>query len=228
MIQLVDKALEQFLRADVPLPERAADISFQPPDRTWGAGLTRPTVNVFLWDVSPAAGFSSTGIQQRVSPAGAVQRRPGVPVMEMHYLITAWASELRDEHQLLGNVMQCILAHPDLPADFVPSELAGNKWSLSLAGGDRRVPGEFWSALGGTLKPGLQIALAIPVEAFAWKEAAAPAEQVAVNVTEMNRSARNEPAADQAARKATLSRRRHNGALLMEGRPARSDGPDKG
>lgn len=46
MLHLLDASLETFLRLTVPLPEREIDISFEAPDRDWGARVTRPTVDV--------------------------------------------------------------------------------------------------------------------------------------------------------------------------------------
>lgn len=270
MIHFVDKTLEQFLRRETPLPERAADISFEPPDKTWGAGITRPTLNAFLWDVSRAQSRSSAGMQQRVSPdTGGVERRQATPIVALHYLVTAWATELRDEHQLLGTVLECVLANPSVPADLIPENLAGGTWSLSLATDDRRLPNEFWSALGGSLKPGLQVQVTLPVEVFAWKATAAEAEQVSLTVvgkdhgsagerdsgagtgagaggdgdrdtvraagrdsragglaqsgTTQSGTTQGHPALEE---QAAFTRRRVNGALVMEGRGARPQEAD--
>ncbi len=162
MIQLLDRALEEFLRARVPLSTHAVDISFQAPDKTWGAALSRPTVNVFLWDVASHSGYLKTGMQQRVNPAGSIERRPLNPVVDLGYLVTAWATERRDEHELLGSVLRCVLAHHVLPDEFVPDQFNGARCGLSLAPADRRMPGDFWSALEGRLRPGLQAQLAVP------------------------------------------------------------------
>ena len=51
MLNLLDESLEEFLRAVVPLPKREVDISFDAPDKDWSARVSRPTINVYLWDV---------------------------------------------------------------------------------------------------------------------------------------------------------------------------------
>ena len=50
MLHLLDETLEAFLRAEVPLPARQVDVSFAAPDSEWGAAVTKPTVNLFLWE----------------------------------------------------------------------------------------------------------------------------------------------------------------------------------
>ena len=226
MIQVVDRALEDFLRVGVPLSSHAVDVSFQAPDKTWGAALTRPTVNVFLWDVARNAGYMKTGMEQRRNDVGDIQRRPATPVVDLGYLITAWATERRDEHELLGSVLECVLAHAVLPEDCLPDRLAGARCGLSLAPSDRRVPGDFWSALEGRLRPGLQLQVALPVEVFEWQATATPADQLDLTTQPRPRVA---PAGGGAKTGAgagqgegtsdvELTRRRKNGALVMEGR----------
>jgi hypothetical protein len=232
VIQVVDRALEDFLRVRVPLEAHAVDVSFQAPDKTWGAALTRPTVNVFLWDVAKHAGFTKAGLEQRVNAAGEIERRLSNPVVDLGYLITAWATERRDEHELLGSVLACVLANDTLPDDFLPERLAGARCGLALASADRRVPGDFWSALDGRLKPGLQLQVALPVEVFVWQGTAVPAQEIDVRIRPVRKPTRrggtpgageggHTGAKHEGAGGAELTRRRRNGALVMEGRAPR-------
>lgn len=216
MIQLVDRAVEQFLRQAVPLPENAVDVSFDAPDRTWGAAITRPTVNIFLWEVTRNPAFAQAGLLQRRGADGRVERRPSSPVVDLHYLITAWAAEQRDEHELLGSILSCVLAHSVLPTEALPEQLAATSWiTVSLASHEKRAPGEFWSALDGRLKPGLELELSLPLDVFTWEPTAAPAESIGVGLSPM--PAPPKPAADSAP---PLRRLRSNGKLVMEGRAA--------
>jgi hypothetical protein len=255
VIQVVDRALEEFLRGRVPLSPHAVDVSFQAPDKTWGAALTRPTVNVFLWDVNRHSGYAKTGLQERVNPAGKVERRPANPVVDLGYLVTAWATERRDEHELLGTVLACVLAHRFLPEEFLPEPFVGARCGLSLAPADRRVPGEFWSALDGRLKPGLQLQVALPIEVFAWQPTATAAEEVGLTVGPKSGGkeaaapgGRRRPAAarrgavpdgaaaspesatgpDGSAPFVGSTRRRRNGSLVMEARAPGRPEPNTG
>lgn len=216
MIQLVDRALERFLRGRVPLAESAVDVSFDPPDRTWGASLTRPTVNVFLWEVARNPAYLRAGMQQRTLPEGTVERRPATPVVDLHYLVTAWATEHADEHQLLGSILSTVLAHRHLPESLLPDSLAGARVGINLAPYEKRVPGEFWSALDGRLKPGLQLELNLPVEVFDWQPAAAPAERVEVRPERLRGPV---PSKSTPPGGPALRRTRAGGAVVMEGRP---------
>ena len=233
----------------MPLSAHAVDVSFQAPDKTWGAALTRPAINVFLWDIASHTGFLATGLEQRVKPTGGIERRQARPVVDLGYLVTAWASERRDEHELLGSVLECVLAHAAIPDEFLPDRFADVRCGLSLASAERRVPGDFWSALDGRLKPGLQVQVSLPVEVFAWQPTAPPAEQVQLSVDRRahaatatkgrpatrGRSAVSPPAGaapkgaapvpDETPEVTELTRRRRNGALVMEARAPRKPTP---
>jgi hypothetical protein len=229
VIHVVDRALEEFLRIRVPLSSHAVDISFQAPDKTWGAGLTRPTVNVFLWDVSRHAGYLKTGMEVRRTEAGATERRRTNPVVDLGYLVTTWATERRDEHELLGSILECLLAHPAVPKEFLPERFANARCGLSLGPPERRMPGEFWSALEGRLRPGLQVQVALPVAVFEWQGTAKPAEQLDLAARPVPRGGARKTRLTAGAERDTgegtgdagLTRRRRNGALVMEGRSPR-------
>ena len=79
IIHLVDRALERFFRLSGSLSEGSVDLSFDTPDRTWGAGLTRPTVNVFLWEILKSTAIPRAGMEQRRDAAGRIERRPVSP-----------------------------------------------------------------------------------------------------------------------------------------------------
>lgn len=226
MIQLVDKALEQFLRDAVPLPETAVDVSFDAPDRTWGAAVTRPTVNIFLYELTRNPNAGTASFIQRRNAGDRVERRPANPVVDLHYLVTAWATEQRDEHQLLGAILGCILANSALPTTALPDDLKDSGWiSLSLATHEKRAPGEFWSALDGRLKPGLEVELSLPMDVFTWQPTAPAAQQVAVNTMLKTAPTAQGGGAD-GGLQPLFRRRRLNGTLVMEGRtPDPADQP---
>ena len=73
MLDLIDATLEAFFRATVPLSAQDVDVSFEPPDREWSAKLTRPTVNVFLWDIRRSTDRGQAGRR------GDRARRPARP-----------------------------------------------------------------------------------------------------------------------------------------------------
>jgi len=72
VLELIDSTLESFFRATVPLSAQDVDVSFEPPDREWSAKLTRPTVNVFLFDIRRSTARAKAGIGRRGKKVYAV------------------------------------------------------------------------------------------------------------------------------------------------------------
>jgi Pvc16 N-terminal domain len=218
LIQFIDEAVEAHLRREVPLPETSVDISFAAPDRAWGAAVTRPTVNIFLWDIRRNTTRTTAGMAQQGAD-GQVERRPTNPVIDLRYVVTAWAAEHRDEHQLLGSVLTCILAHSSVAPDILPPQLpTSSSLSLGLASEEARVTGEFWSSLDGRLKPGLQLVVSIPLDIFGWVPAGPPTASVGVAAQRMKQPPDFGKGRPTSVYEPALRRRRSSGALTMEGR----------
>ena len=213
MLTAVDTGLERMLRAYLPLPEHAGDVSFEPPDGTWGAQLSRITVNLFLFDVRRSS-LPHQPAAERIASDGRVERRPPLPLLRVSYLVSAWAGTVTDEHQLLGDVLTCFLQQSSVPAEHLDGSLPG---PVTLALGDRdgRQPGELWSSLQGKLKPSFELEVTVPVDA-AWVPAPKAVERVEGLVAPVP------PSAEKATppRRGDVGPARRSGtAVVLEGRP---------
>lgn len=183
-ISNVDAALEQFVRARLPLPEDVGEISFETPDREWAAKQTRITVNLFLYEVQRSTEPSRS--VTRSAEDGDLRRiRRPQPMIQLNYLISAWAGGPRDEHQLLGDVVSLLAGSEVLPAEVTPPGLSS---SVRLAlGDDRQAVRELWQAIGGTLRPAVQLRTTVAADTFDW-ETPAPAVERIVAMSDRIRS----------------------------------------
>ena len=104
MINDVDDTLKELLATKTPLDPGAIEITFERPDKQWSAGVSKPTVNLFLYDVRENHELRD---QQRfVTRNGDAGAETPPPVrVDLTYVITAWTSEVSDEHQLLGRIL---------------------------------------------------------------------------------------------------------------------------
>jgi Pvc16 N-terminal domain len=183
MLHHLDDSLEAYLRALVPLPSGDVDVSFDTPDREWGSGVTRPTINLFLWDVRRSARRAVSGLEQ-VEVEGRVHRRQPAPRVEFRYLVTAWASDNRDQHQLLGAVLRTIVARPEIAAEHLRGDLVDLdplpvvELAASAPGGSSQ--GDLWSALDGQLKAGLDLLVTMAVDTGRATEGGPPVEELEV------------------------------------------------
>lgn len=167
MLHLLDDGLETFLRASLPPELREIDVAFDAPDGEWGAGLTRPTVNLFLRDVRRNLAERSAGRQLHTTEDGQRVWQVPPPRADCRYLVTAWTSEVDDEHRILGEVLTVLLRASELGAEHLPEALRDvsppPSLSVAASGGDDQA--DFWSALGGQLKPGLDLTVTLTVDA---------------------------------------------------------------
>jgi Pvc16 N-terminal domain len=161
MLQFVDACLVRFLRQEARLAESDVAISFDTPDATWGASVTRPTVNLFLWDIRRHGTESSGGLA--LGPDGPVL---GLTRAAVQYIVTVWTSEVTDQHHLLGSIMTSVVSHPEVPADCIVEEMATLEPppSLRVSATDELGRGNFWTSLGGNLRAALDLVVGFTVD----------------------------------------------------------------
>lgn len=115
-ISAVDTALEQFLRAQVPLPAEAGDVSFDAPTPDWAAGLSRPTVNAFLRRAERSSQLARAP-QRRFDANGRPERRNvALQMIDLEFVVTVWAPDVAQEHDLLSRVVSLLATVPAVPA----------------------------------------------------------------------------------------------------------------
>ena len=175
MFDLIDQTLEAFFRATVPLSAQDVDVSFEAPDREWSAKLNRPTVNLFLWDIRRSTDRARSGVEE-VRKDGRIVRRLALPRVELRYLATAWTADHGDERALLAGLMRSILAHGDIPAQFVAEPLLElPPLALIMArSGEEHL--DLFQALDGQLKPGISVLVVTAVDTDVFTPAGPPAE----------------------------------------------------
>lgn len=190
MLHLVDEALTAHLRADVPL-DASIDIDFSLPDKEWSSALTRPVVNVYLWDVQRETKGNKGGLEEVVRDGKMVRRLP-LPRVRLGYFVSVWAGEESDEHLLLGRVMRSALRAKAIDNSLIPPGLVepGTGIDLSLGSQDRRVALDFWRNIDGRFRPGLELEVRLSVDLGLETPAGPPVERVDLSVEDTERPTR--------------------------------------
>jgi hypothetical protein len=193
MLHLLDETLEAFLRAEVPLPARQVDVSFDAPDSEWGAAVTKPTVNLFLWNIQQNTEEREAGMEF-VEEEGVRMWRPPKPRVDCRYLLTAWTTEVQDEHRLLGAVLTALLGKHEIAEEHLQGAYAGVRPVPTIAAAEPGVDGtpDLWQALGGKLKPGLDLKVTATVDAKVFHEAGPPVERYEIDLSDLDRPERND------------------------------------
>ena len=183
MLQLLDKSFASFLRAVVPLGTREVDVVFDAPDRDWSARVSRPTINLYLWDVRQSRTHGELGMLTVPQPDGRPRRQGPLPRIDCRYLVTAWTNDVGDEHSLLGRVLTALLMNPEIGLEHLkgPLQQVQPIPVVRLHDGQEGDSSDFWSALGGQLKPGLDVMITATVDAAVFAEAGPPVETVTLD-----------------------------------------------
>ena len=163
-LSALESALETWLREQLPLTAEVGDISFDSPDASWGSARTRPTVNLFLFDIARAAQQSVSTPPRRDQGGMLVQDRPA-PCVSFSYLLSTWGGGVREEHRLLGDAVQAVLRTPALSPGPESRDLVGPIQLRMSETNDARAS-ELWQGLGGRLHAGLVLVAmtAVPLD----------------------------------------------------------------
>ncbi|MFJ7412974.1 DUF4255 domain-containing protein [Streptomyces sp. NPDC098077] len=178
MIHEVDDVLRALIRAEV-LEGRQIAVVFDAPTREWAAKVNAPMVNLYLYDIREDMRRRERGLHNEYDERGAIVARRRPPrFFKLSYLITAWTKRPEDEHRLLSSLLACLLRYEALPPERLAGSLAqvgaAVPMSIALPPPEDRSFADVWSALGGELKPSLDVVISVPVTASPVYEAGPP------------------------------------------------------
>ena len=113
MLHDLNKSLEKLLIQRGNITPNQIDISFEQPNGQWSARLSRPTLSLWCFDLRENIKLRS--MEMTTNRNGGTGRRTfGPRRIDLTYLITAWASKIEDEHQLLWRALAALKRVPSL------------------------------------------------------------------------------------------------------------------
>lgn len=168
MIHDVDESLRALIRRAVASGS-GVDISFEAPSREWSAKRTTPTINCYLYDIREDLTRRDVFYEEVRNGTGMViERRQPPRRFKLSYLLSVWTQRTEDEHRLLSSLLGTFLQADVLPDDVLVGSLvdAGKPVivSVALPPGEDRSISDVWSALGGELKPSLDLVVVAPFD----------------------------------------------------------------
>lgn len=181
MIHDLDESLRTLVRRDA-LQGSDVDIAFEAPTREWSAHRNTPTVDMYLYDIREDVQRRSVAWEPvKDEKTGRIlERRPPARVYKLSYLVTAWTQRPEDEHRLLSVMLSCFLRHEQLPPEVLAGTLSGSAMpvlaTIALPPPPDRSLSDVWSALGGELKPSLDLVVTAPFDVGRQLEAAPPVQ----------------------------------------------------
>ena len=191
MLHLLDEVLETHLRNIVPL-DRSIDVSFAIPDREWSTGLARPTISAYLWDIKRDDKRNVGGVEL-VNRGATKVRRLVSPRARVSYFLSVFTGDQRDEHVLLGRLLQGVMKSREISQDIIPIGLTtpGARVELTIGASEGHIARDFWSGVDGKYRPGLDLQIILPVDTGLGIEAGPPTTGVDIRTSDQRQPTRS-------------------------------------
>lgn len=167
MLHEMDNALRALVEREVTNGD--IDIEFDAPTKEWATARNRPTIDIYLYDIRQDVTRNHHGQVNVTDDSGVTtERRPVPKWFRLSYLVTAWTQRPEDEHRLLSALLTTFLRNDTLPRELVDGTILDDGPAISIAVAlpppqDRSLS-DVWSALGGELKPSLDVQLTAPLQ----------------------------------------------------------------
>ncbi len=181
MIHEVDVALRSLIEREATAGTQV-EVVFDAPTKDWAGRRNVPTIDVYLYDIREDLRRRERGLINEYDERDRVRARRLPPRhFKLSYMVTAWTQRPEDEHRLLSALLSCFLRHDAIPEEFLTGPLAELALpvpvTVALPPPEDRSFADVWSALGGELKPSLDIVVSAPTDTGQQYHAGAPVEQ---------------------------------------------------
>ena len=165
----LDETVRQLLITQVPLDLTEVDVSFEAPDREWSGRLSRPTVNLFLYDVRENEGIREAAWDYSRDMANGTVTRHKLPLrINATYNVTVWARAPEDEHRLLWRVLTALARNKALPDDLAQGALKDQPFPVlthvAKPEQARTNPADLWQALDNRIRPSLTYVVTLALD----------------------------------------------------------------
>jgi hypothetical protein len=178
VIHEIDEALRTLIKREA-LKGTDVEVVFDAPTKDWSSRRNAPTADVYLYDIREDLRRRQVGRSEiRDDQTRVIARMQPPRWYKLSYLITAWTQRPEDEHRLLAAMLRCFLRFDAIPRDVLTGSLGSLPDSISvtcaLPPPEDRALSDVWSALGGELKPSLDLVVTVPFDLTAEIEVGPP------------------------------------------------------
>ena len=168
MIKSLDRTIKKLILKKGCFNSRDVDIRFDQPTRDWAAGLTKPAINCYLYDIRENRELRNREWIVDRQPNGQARKKIAPLRVDLSYLITAWTSEVEDEHGVLWRVMVALSATPILTQDLLEGDLKDQPFPIpaQTAQGSEAMHNlsDLWNVMENELKPAINYTVTLAVE----------------------------------------------------------------
>jgi hypothetical protein len=168
MISELDEIIKQLLIKNGKLDHGEVDIKFETPDREWSASLSKPTINLYLYDIRENHELRGTEWIIENHADNTATKRKNARRINLSYLVTVWTNNIEDQHSLLWRVLATLIRYPVLPREYLIGQLARQEYAVithaAQPDGLFNNPADFWAALDNEIKPSFNYIVTLPLD----------------------------------------------------------------
>lgn len=168
MITELDETIKQLLIKNGKLDHGEVDIRFETPDREWSASLSKPTINLYLYDVRENLELRGTEWIVQKNANNTATKRKNARRINLSYLVTVWTNNIEDQHGLLWRALATLIKYPVIPQEMLTGQLAKQEYDVithtAQPDGLFNNPADFWAALDNEIKPSFNYVVTLPLD----------------------------------------------------------------
>jgi|FLYN01.1.fsa_nt_gi hypothetical protein len=167
MIHDLDSTLKKLLIERGKLQRSKIEISFEQPTGEWASHLSVPTINLWCYDVHENVKLRN--MEMKVSDNGrrAMLRLPPLR-FDLTYLVTAWAREVEDEHQLLWRALGALSQTKVLSPETCEGALKEQPYEIPITVAQTTELGvnmsDLWSVLDNQMRLGFNVVVTLALD----------------------------------------------------------------
>ncbi len=170
MIDDLNEAIRDLLKQEIPIKNGEIEISFDQPKREWSSRLSRPTINLFLYEMQENTKLRQQpgwGVNNRQNGMATLGRQP--MRLDLRYMITAWATESEDEYRLLGRTIMALSRYGNLPRKYLPEPLQDQPFDIPIEVAqptNMQNATDIWSVLDNEIRPAISCNITMAVSPY--------------------------------------------------------------
>jgi hypothetical protein len=214
VIHEVDVALRSLIEREAT-DGTEVEVVFDAPTKDWAGRRNVPTIDVYLYDIREDLRRRERGLINEYDDRARISGRRLPPRhFKLSYLVTAWTQRPEDEHRLLSSLLAAFLKYETVPREVLNGTLSDTPYltfvTIALPPPKDRSLADVWSALGGELKPSLDLVVTAPFDTGRVEAAGPPVleePKIAVASTNGDAPAEDEPKGKGKARKGAKAKK---------------------
>jgi len=169
MINDLDETIRQLILTRGNFDADSIEVSFDQPTGDWAAGLTRPTINCYCYDIRENLELRSAEWLVERDKKGQASKRLAPRRYNLSYLITVWTqNQVEDEHAILWRVLGALASESTIPAEICQGSLAEQPFPIKTQTAQPSIAIEslpdLWGVMENQLRPSINYVVTVAME----------------------------------------------------------------